>query len=1189
MATLTNVNLNARSMNGISVINADEIYGSTINASDTITINGNSLSTNFMDLTTNQTSNNAQKTFYLNYSSPTITNQYMRDFSNNGFAVPAVEGYTTMINQTGAYNITYSGWTFVSGSGVRNNQVDWWYGKSSGDVWWYQFYTNGAPPVLNSATPTGNYALRFYSWAPSQSFYVQNNCSLTAGAYVLTFYSIYGAYPGGANGSTTGSILVSFNGNVAQTYKYSDPDTYVNRTWKLHRFFFVVPPGQTATYIRWTPNELVSATLTFRWAIAGISVVKYNGQQFQDATAITTIGGSLSYLENPYLKNPVALDSLTCQGIPQFNLATGASNLIINTGFTNSNNAVANIAIGYGIVSNSTTMNTNVLVGHNVGSSTLLSECVQMGQTISNSYYRDVLIGNFLRSNDNYTEDPITKVKTYFYSLQNIYNEVVPCGSNVVIGNFIGIDTGAQRATTTGVGMRCVAIGTEQYSRYNGFLKLSFQPAESVSIGFRALNKVWDNYNTAVGCYSLRYIDGNNNNADDGSGYTRTTQFNTALGHSSGYTPRNANKCTFIGAFADMSGNTTETTLCQFSTALGYGAKVRGSYSTAIGADVYCDISNCVKIGRSNDLVNIDGSLNVAGNTTFTSLPTCSAVVNSSNQLVNKTYVDTGLATKQATGNYAVLTDVSNTFLNENYFKGGIYAGHTQTINFGSNAPTMSGANIQANSIPDSALTTNIPKKNSNSTFSGSNIFNNPIRNGSSMPLKGSTYLNNTTTKTYVLSTSTWTENYVLKPTSTSTNEMYNITLPVITADMVGAHIIMSYQPFGITTTLTQYTTIQCTTTGMYFPEIQSNNTFNSIQTFWSPGPTGGGQTNPVYYTIYFTAVENDIGSYIWVATHSNYFNMMNNTWAYPQTFTSGITSNGAITATAGITASAAQTITFGTNAVPMGICQPTGVRIFGTGTYNLSNGIMLNQTDQYRKLVLHPVSGNDFQNYSIGVKNANNEMMFLVPDNAKSFKFGYATSTTAKTDVLTIDQNGITTASVKNVGAALTLSTTTSGDITLSPAGASVNVNKKLVMNDVAPMGGGTGLVFAAGWTNGQVYYSSSVRAIKTNITEIPDDDEIYNLETFMRLKPSLYYPKEGYGNHNHRCIGFIAEEINELGLKELNSFKNPEMTELAGVHYDYFSAYLVKAVQLQQKIINKQQQQIDDLISILKSKNII
>jgi hypothetical protein len=42
MSTLTNIPINARSMNGITVLNADEIYGENINASGSITINGNS-------------------------------------------------------------------------------------------------------------------------------------------------------------------------------------------------------------------------------------------------------------------------------------------------------------------------------------------------------------------------------------------------------------------------------------------------------------------------------------------------------------------------------------------------------------------------------------------------------------------------------------------------------------------------------------------------------------------------------------------------------------------------------------------------------------------------------------------------------------------------------------------------------------------------------------------------------------------------------------------------------------------------------------------------------------------------------------------------------------------------------------------------------------------------------------------
>lgn len=64
--------------------------------------------------------------------------------------------------------------------------------------------------------------------------------------------------------------------------------------------------------------------------------------------------------------------------------------------------------------------------------------------------------------------------------------------------------------------------------------------------------------------------------------------------------------------------------------------------------------------------------------------------------------------------------------------KGGITASNTQTINFGSNAPTMSGANISAGSIADTALSSNIPRLNVNNTFTGLNTFTQPpIMSGS--------------------------------------------------------------------------------------------------------------------------------------------------------------------------------------------------------------------------------------------------------------------------------------------------------------------------------------------------------------------------------------------------------------------------------------------------------------------------
>ena len=175
-----------------------------------------------------------------------------------------------------------------------------------------------------------------------------------------------------------------------------------------------------------------------------------------------------------------------------------------------------------------------------------------------------------------------------------------------------------------------------------------------------------------------------------------------------------------------------------------------------------------------------------------------------------------------------------------------------------------------------------------NLSVSGSSTFTNPIIEGS-YPRKGATLLDNGVAgqKTYTISTSNWTEMYVLKPTSTATDQMYNITLPTITSATVGAQLIISYQPWSITVYNTQYTTING---AMYFPELEYNNTQTTINTFWMGVPSGGGTTNLVYYTIYFSAMPTGLGGYIWVATHSNYRDRMQNTWNYLQTFSSGIT-----------------------------------------------------------------------------------------------------------------------------------------------------------------------------------------------------------------------------------------------------------------------------------------------------------
>jgi len=73
------------------------------------------------------------------------------------------------------------------------------------------------------------------------------------------------------------------------------------------------------------------------------------------------------------------------------------------------------------------------------------------------------------------------------------------------------------------------------------------------------------------------------------------------------------------------------------------------------------------------------------------------------------------------------LKNGANQFLGVNTFWAGINATNPQTINFGTNKPTMSGANITAGTIPDGALSSNIPLKNGANSFTNTNTFTSTI------------------------------------------------------------------------------------------------------------------------------------------------------------------------------------------------------------------------------------------------------------------------------------------------------------------------------------------------------------------------------------------------------------------------------------------------------------------------------
>jgi cytoskeletal protein CcmA (bactofilin family)/uncharacterized protein (DUF736 family) len=114
---------------------------------------------------------------------------------------------------------------------------------------------------------------------------------------------------------------------------------------------------------------------------------------------------------------------------------------------------------------------------------------------------------------------------------------------------------------------------------------------------------------------------------------------------------------------------------------------------------------------------------------------------------------------------------------------------------------------------------------------------------------------------------------------------------------------------------------------------------------------------------------------------------------------------------------------------------------------------------------------------------------------------------------------------------------------------------------------------------TNGNYLLISSSSSIKTKQNIVPLPDNRYNIQNFMKIQPIQYTPKEGFGDINHKNIGFIAEELHEIGLSELVAYNRNN--ECVSLFYDRFTSFIVKIAQDQQKKIEELEERINKLES--------
>lgn len=113
--------------------------------------------------------------------------------------------------------------------------------------------------------------------------------------------------------------------------------------------------------------------------------------------------------------------------------------------------------------------------------------------------------------------------------------------------------------------------------------------------------------------------------------------------------------------------------------------------------------------------------------------------------------------------------------------------------------------------------------------------------------------------------------------------------------------------------------------------------------------------------------------------------------------------------------------------------------------------------------------------------------------------------------------------------------------------------------------------------------YHAGSDERLKQDIQPLPSI-----LSRIMQLQPRAYQMK--YNNLNgQKSIGFIAQEL-QNAFPELVTVIDgklagtPDIAQLHTINYSQLSVVAIKAIQEQQVIIEKQQQQIDVLIAELK-----
>ena len=289
---------------------------------------------------------------------------------------------------------------------------------------------------------------------------------------------------------------------------------------------------------------------------------------------------------------------------------------------------------------------------------------------------------------------------------------------------------------------------TVSKGKYNVFIGQSIAVASNnldlcnfeglIAIGYAALEQINGlmSRNIGIGYQAGRYNTNDSLTPDCVSiGY----QANQAIGYGGTNSPRNVSLGSYVlsGAYVSSADNT----IIGHASMSGVSFSNGRSFNSVLGSSslIGCLSNHNSSIGYNNAPNMINTASN---NNTFVGSQVCATQSGSGNALLNCTFLGS-TSNVSAAGNWSNSTAVGyGSIINANNRiilgrnteqtytmgglvvpSGGITASATQTITFGTNAPTMSGANISATSIPNTALQTSVLLTTGAQSISGLKTF----------------------------------------------------------------------------------------------------------------------------------------------------------------------------------------------------------------------------------------------------------------------------------------------------------------------------------------------------------------------------------------------------------------------------------------------------------------------------------